>query len=326
VIALLAWLVQSAASAAPIVHEAPEMFSSTGQTKLVYRVAPHRENPIEFEVFRGEESLWKTRQPFEFELASVDDRGWAAGLRWMKSPFAVERKVDVAGKGMGELIVFDNRGAIAARRFVVEDKGWGCFSQGLEVLDLLSLDDGTLLLRTSENFGPRGGWSEGWQVFRSSDLERVSAASPGAVSGRPNTPLYLPLEWGSRGEPALEVKVVPGTGLLVVRWPFPEWRAVDGGDEADDEDGGVQPLQLFSVHLSNAEPVAEFALPALPPSKEIDPEFNLALPRYRAWSWPEWFRSDAPQRFSLRRGLDGAWIAVKVTSTDGAWSAKLDPR
>jgi hypothetical protein len=321
VLALL--LLQSVAPAAPIVYEEQEIFSSTRRTKLVYRVPPHRADPIELEVFRGEDSLWKAQQSFEFDVASVDDRGWAAGLRWMKSPFAVETKVDVAGKGLGELIEFDNRGAIAARRFVVEDKGWGCATSGLSVLDLVCLDDGTLLLRTSQGFGPQSGWGEGWQVFRSSDLERVSAASPGPLSGRPKTPLYLPLEWGARGEPALDVKVVPGTSLLAVRWPFPEWRSVDDDENTD---GGVQLLEFFSVHLSNAEPLAEFALPVLAASKEIDPEFNLALPRYRPWRGPAWFRSDAPQRFSLRRGLDGAWIGVSVTNTDGVWSAKLDPR
>ncbi len=52
----------------------------------------------------------------------------------------------------------------------------------------------------------------------------------------------------------------------------------------------MQLLQIFRVQLSNAE------------------------------------SSDGPQRFSLRRGLDGAWIEVSVTSTDGVWSAKLDSR
>jgi hypothetical protein len=321
VIALLASLIQSPVPAAPIVYEEQEIFSSTRRTKLVYRVPLHRADPIELEVFRGEDSLWKTQQPFEFELASVDDRGWAAGLRWMKSPFAIGGTVEPSARGLGELIVFDASGAVAARRFVVEDRGWGCLSQGLSALDLLCLDDGTLLLRTNQGFGPHGGWGEGWQVFRSADLERVSAASPDALSGRPKTPVYLPLEWGARGEPALDVKVVPGTGLLAVRWPLPEWRAVD-----DDSGGGVQLLEIFSVHLSNAKPVAEFALPVLAPSKEIDPEFNLALPRYRPWRGPAWLRSDAPQRFSLRRALDGAWIEASVTNTGGAWSAKLDPR
>lgn len=324
-LALVLLAFQGAVEPLPIGYDEQLIHSASGLTTLVYRASSYAADPVRLEVLRAGASRWKRAIEWPLELATVDDRGWVAGFRWTGVRFLAGEAPSDA-KGRGEIVVFDDRGELAARRLALDCSlpsflscGWGVEGRRDEALDVVLLDDDQLLLRASswvERPG-RQGFGEVWSLMRCSDLVILAEISPAEVCRRSKVPLWLPSEWGARGEPALDVRVIPGAPLLAIRWPFPQWRAVEGGVELQED---------FTIVDAQARPVLELAQPAMHACAEPDPEFNLAEPRFRTWRRSEWFQARATERFSIVRALDGAWLNYRALRSDGAWRIELEWR
>lgn len=293
----------------PIGYEEQLIHSASGRTTLAYRASSYVDDPVRLEVRRAGESVWKRAIEWPLELATVDDRGWVAGFRWTGVRFLQSGLP--SARGRGELSVFDATGAIVARRLALDDEGHSCMTSSTHAFDLVFVDERRLLLRANE-FTTRARWRFGecWSLLDAHDLSELGQLAPAQVCGRPATPMWLPYEWGERGELALDVRAIAGAPLLLVRWPFPQWRTILGGVELQEE---------FTVVDAQARPVLEIAQPATTPRAEPDPEFNLADPRFRAWRRAEWFQPRGEQRFALVRALDGAWIEYRALFSDGVW-------
>ncbi len=301
----------------PIGSEEQLIRSSSGLTTLAYRASSYADEAVRLEVFRADARVWERTLEFPLGLATVDDRGWVAGFRWSGLRF-LPGDAPHGAKGRGELVVFDERGELAARRLALDCSlpsflscGWGVEGRRDEALDLVLLDGGLLLLRASEWVERvNTGFGERWTTMSSRDLAVVAEGSPAEACGRSKLALWLPEEWGERGEPALDVRAIPGTPLLAVRWPFPQWRAVAGG---------VRLQEDFAIVDDRARPVLELSYPATETGADVDPSFNLAEPRFRAWRRSAWFRARGPQRFALVRALDGEWSEHRASCSDGVW-------
>lgn len=317
---LLALVLQREPVPLPIGSEEQLIRSSSGLTTLAYRASSYADEPVRLEVLRADASLWSRVIEFALELATVDDRGWVAGFRWSGVRF-LPGEAPSDARGRGEIVVFDERGELAARRLALDCSlprvlscGWGVEGRRDEALDLVFLDGGLLLLRASAWVERANtGFGERWTTMSSRDLAVVAEASPAEACGRSKFSLWLPEEWGERGEPSLDVRAIPGAPLLAVRWPLPQWRAV-----AD----GVQLQEDFTLVDAHARPVRELAYPATETRADIDLSSNFAEPRFRAWRRSEWFRASGPQRFALVRALDGEWIEHRASCSDGVWSVE----
>jgi hypothetical protein len=205
---------------------------------------------------------------------------------------------------------------VAASCFALDDEGDSCMTTATHAFDLLFVGEERLLLRANHFAScPSTDLRECWSMLDALDLSERDRVAPVQACKRPRTSIWAPHEWGRWGDPALDVRVIPGAPLLAIRWPLPQWRAVDGGVELQEE---------FTIVDTSAQPVLEIAQPASARRAEPDPEFNLAEPLFRAWRHEEWFRMRSPQRFSLVRALDGAWIDYRAVIVDGEWSVVRD--
>jgi hypothetical protein len=276
--------------------------SASGRAELAYFASSRTGDPVFLAVRVEQALLWERRIDAPLELATVDERGWVAGFSWSHEPHETER--GSGARGAGELIVYDAAGALKARRAALHDYGWGCMSESTVALDLHFVGASDLLLRANEfTNGAQAPRGECWSILNANDLSDVAHLAPAHALGRPSTPLFLPIAWGSAGEPALDVRTLPGLAVLIVRWPFPNWRAVEGGVELQED---------FTVLDLAGRKLAELSHSASERRAEPDPLFNLALPRCRTWRRDEWFRAGSGGRFALVRGLDGAWINYRV--------------
>ncbi|MBL8802189.1 MAG: hypothetical protein JNN27_09355 [Planctomycetes bacterium] len=276
--------------------------SASGRVELAYSESSRTGDPVWLAVRIEQQLLWERPIDGPLELATVDERGWVAGFRWNPGPRPLRRSAD--DDVPGELTVYDSAGALKARRAVLLDRAISCLTFPTYAFDLCFVGESDLLLRASEFTNgvqaPRG---ECWSILNANDLSDVAHYAPAKALGRPNTPRFLPDEWGYGREPALDVRTLPGLAVLIVRWPFPNWRAVDGGVELQED---------FTVLDLAGRKLAELSHSASERRAEPDPLFDLALPRYRTWRRDEWFRAGSDGRFALVRGLDGSWIDYRV--------------
>lgn len=290
-------------------YESQLIRSTSGRVELAYSVSSRTGAPIVLTVLVEQKLLWQRTIEAPLELATVDERGWVAVFRWTK-PQGPPTEHWLANR-YGELRVYDARGTLVTWRAALSDRGWGCMTMGTTEVDVVFLADQRILLRADQcaegEFPQRG---ECWSVYDSRDLSVVARWSPALALGRSSTPLWLPPEWDRAGEPALDVRAIVGAPLVAVRWPFPNWRAVEGGVELQED---------FSVAAFDGTKLADLVHPASPVRAEPDPEFNLALPRCREWRRDEWFRSLGSGHFALVRALDGAWIEYRVVADQGSW-------
>lgn len=311
-LALLLLVLQDAAARRVEVAETPQQLpsgyesqlirSASGRVELAYSVSSRTGDPIVLTVRIEQEQLWRRTIEAPLELATVDERGWVAGFRWSHEPRESER--GSGARGGGELIVYDAAGALKARRAALHDYGWGCMSESTVVLDLHFVGASDLLLRASEfTNGAQAARGECWSILNSNDLSDVAHFAPAQALGRPKTPWFLPDEWGYGREPALDVRTLPGLTVVIVRWPFPNWRTVEGGVELQED---------FTVLDLAGRKLAELSHSASERRAEPDPLFDLDLPRCRTWRRDEWFRVGSDGRFALVRGLDGTWINYRI--------------
>lgn len=314
IVSLIAWQAGSP-EPLPLGYEEQLIRSSSGQTTLAYRASSYADDPVRLEVLRAGASRWKRDIDWPLELATVDDRGWVAGFRWTQLSSRSGRLP--GARGRGELKLFDATGAVAATRFALDDEGDSCVTIATHAVDLLFVGEHRLLLRANQLLSGTPSGREYWSLLDALDLSEREQLEPAEACRRSGTPMWMPHEWERWGEPALDVRAIPGAPLLVVRWPFPQWRAVAGGVELQED---------FTVVDAQARPVLELAQPAMHQRADPDPEFNLAEPRFRAWRRDEWFRARATERFSIVRALDGAWLNYIALCSDGVWRIEFEWR
>jgi hypothetical protein len=276
--------------------------SASGRAELAYSESSRTGDPVWLAVRIEQQLLWERPINGPLELATVDERGWVAGFRWNPGPRPWRRSAD--DDVPGELTVYDSAGAVKAQRAVLLDRAMNCLTVATYTFDLCFVGESDLLLRANEfTNGAQAPRGECWSILNANDLSDVVHYAPAQALGRPKTPRFLPDEWGYGREPALDVRTLPGLAVLIVRWPFPNWRAVDGGVELQED---------FTVLDLAGRKLAELSHSASERRAEPDPLFNLDLPRCRTWRRDEWFRAGSGGRFALVRGLDGAWINYRV--------------
>jgi hypothetical protein len=286
--------------------------SASGRVELAYSESSRTGDPVWLAVRIEQQLLWERPINGPLELATVDERGFVAGFRW--DPAARARPTVGDGGVPGELTVYDSAGVLKARRTVLLNRPLTCFTSPTHTFDLHFVGESDLLLRASEfTNGAPAPLGECWSILNANDLSDVAQLAPAQALGRPKTPRFLPREWRYGNEPALDVRTLPGLPVVIVRWPFPNWRAVEGGVELQED---------FTVLDIAGRKLAELSHAASERRAELDPRFDLACPSSRMWRYEEWFRSawsgdDAAAagggaRFSIVRGLDGAWIDYRI--------------